>query len=64
VDAGANVDARNNGNGTALMYASYDGHASVVRMLLDAGADVDARNVDNGTALMHASQNGHASVGN
>ena len=62
LDAGADKDAKNNDGGTALIYASINGHESCVRALLDAGADKDAKHNDGQTALMFATENGHEAV--
>jgi len=36
------------------MYASYEGHAKVVKLLLEADADIQARNnVSGGTSYFH-----------
>ncbi len=38
IDAGVDVNARNNTGGTALMVAVREGHAEVVKILKQAGA--------------------------
>ena len=55
INAGADVNAKNNDYTTALMDASTKRHTEVVRMLIDAGADVNAKNDFSNTALMIAS---------
>ena len=62
IAAGADVNAKNNNGETALMWASYKGHAEVVEALLAARADVNAKTDDGETALMLASDMGHADV--
>ena len=47
---------------TALMYASANGHAEIVDLLLESGADVEVRDYGNQTALMYASVHGHDSI--
>lgn len=47
---------------TALMLASENGYAKVVRLLLEAGADINAAKFDGATALMLASQIGNTEV--
>ena len=47
---------------TALMAASWEGHAEVVKELLAAGANVNTRARDGRTALMFASYHGHPEV--
>ncbi|MBQ6775497.1 MAG: ankyrin repeat domain-containing protein [Synergistaceae bacterium] len=57
LDAGANVNARDNVGQTALMYAAKafnGGDAELVSILIDAGADVNAKNNLGYTALMYA----------
>jgi ankyrin repeat protein len=55
VDAeGASVDAEGGPYDTALQFAAFWGHESVVRLLLDAGADINARGETVGTALWAA----------
>ena len=51
-DRGADVNARNDGRATALMWAVAD--PAKVRVLLDRGADVHARSDDGRTALFVA----------
>ena len=47
--------ADNNISGTALMYASANGHSACVEVLLRASASVDQAEDDGDTALMAAS---------
>ena len=47
---------------TALMYASYRGHTSIVQYLLYQGAPVDAETVNGVTSLMLASKMDHSEV--
>jgi len=60
LEAGAEVNARNEHGGTALMYAAESGHNAAVALLLDAGAEIDAVESSVGhTALFRAAQSGH-----
>ena len=47
---------------TALMLASFNGHACVAEALIAGGADVQAVSSQGKIALMMASINGHACV--
>ena len=61
LDLGADVNARNEVNATALMWATDD--VEKVRLLVARGADVNARSDDGRTPLMIASKrNGSADV--
>ncbi|XP_071807043.1 ankyrin repeat and SAM domain-containing protein 3-like [Asterias amurensis] len=62
--AGGEVDMnqRNRGSWTPLMYASYIGHDNIVNLLLDAGAKVELRNNKGATALMLTCSCGNESV--
>ncbi|XP_052805036.1 ankyrin repeat and SAM domain-containing protein 3-like [Mya arenaria] len=57
------VDHRNKGGWTALMYACYIGHESIVSQLLDQGVSVNLRNGKKETALMLAASCGNDRVG-
>ncbi|MBQ7193235.1 MAG: ankyrin repeat domain-containing protein [Synergistaceae bacterium] len=55
LDEGANPNATNNNNTTALMMAAqYNKNARVVKALIDAGARLDEQNHKGNTALMYA----------
>ena len=55
IEAGADVNARDNDCWTALMHAARWGRFEAVKVLIEAGADVNARDNDGRTPLMHAS---------
>eukprot|EP00757_Euglenozoa_sp_SAG-D1_P021975 gene21975-8586_t len=44
LQAGADIQAKNQGMDTPLMLACAHGHSNVVEMLLQAGADIQAKN--------------------
>ena len=53
LDAGADLEARNEYGWTSLLHAAeYNSNPEVVQALLDAGADLEARDEDGGTPLM------------
>lgn len=54
IDAGADVNEKNEDQETPLLWASFNGHLKVVRYLLDNGARVDERNKEGWSALMAA----------
>ncbi|XP_048351059.1 ankyrin repeat and SAM domain-containing protein 3 isoform X2 [Sphaerodactylus townsendi] len=56
------LNQRNCGGWTALMYASYIGHNAIVQMLLEAGANVNMPTPEGQTPLMLASSCGNESV--
>lgn len=62
LELGMDVNAKNTGGGTALMFASAGGHTEVVKLLLSKGADVNAKDNTGWTALMMASAGDHAEV--
>lgn len=59
---GANVNAVNKDDGTALMHASAKGHTDIVDFLLNEGAEINARDKSGATALIYGSR--HAPVVN
>lgn len=58
IAAGVDVNAKTRSGNTALMWASFEGHAEVGRILIAAKADVNARNEKGETALVLASRAG------
>jgi bla regulator protein blaR1 len=62
IDAGANVNAAINGDGSPLIGAAREGHLDAVRLLLDRGADVDMGVRGDGNALIMAAREGHIDI--
>lgn len=62
LDAGANVDTRDEGGWTPLLQASKWGHLEVCKLLIDAGADVNAINGDDWTPLLYAALHGYIEI--
>ena len=62
LQAGATVDAVNNGGRTALHYAADNGKIQVVEALLNAGADKAVKGNDGMTALDEAQEEGHPAI--
>ncbi|GAA1742327.1 ankyrin repeat domain-containing protein [Nonomuraea bangladeshensis] len=60
--AGAEVNGREAGGWTALLWAAANGQAAVARLLVEAGADVDATNDDGDTPLTLAARRGALGV--
>lgn len=59
INAGADVNARDNRAGSALMLSLYNtGNGDVVDVLLKAGADVNAKDNEDATPLIHAAAYG------
>jgi ankyrin repeat protein len=56
LQAGADVNARDNAQRTVLLLAIRGGQRAVVRALIEAGAGLDARDQDGRTALMEAAR--------
>ena len=60
----ADVNARDKGNGmTVLMWAVYQGHGDVARLLIEKGAHVNAKLDGGKTVLMFAAHRGRPSIG-
>ena len=62
LDRGADPNARERRDQTALMWAAAEGHASVVHALLEVGADMDVRLKSGFTPLFFAVREGHIDV--
>ncbi len=54
IKAGADIDAQNNYNSTALIRAAWLGVTDTAKFLIAAGAKIDVRNEGGDTALMEA----------
>lgn len=54
LNAGADIEARDEIGRTALIWAAFQGHGPMLAYLIDQGADVNARDDRNRTALMWA----------
>jgi ankyrin repeat protein len=62
LEQGADVNARDQWERTALYYAAEKGHKEVVELLLEHGADVNARDQGGRTALQHPAEKGYEEV--
>ena len=62
LDAGADINARDEHGQTALMNASRDGHTAMVRLLVTRGADLNHTAKYNLSALMLAVINGRDAI--
>jgi len=51
LNKGADINAQDEGGGTALMVATQPGYLNEVKILLEKGADVNAKDVNGTTAL-------------
>jgi hypothetical protein len=62
LDAGANVNAAIDGDGSPLIVAAREGHLKAVQLLLDRGADPDLGVPGDGSAIIMAAREGHEEV--
>jgi ankyrin repeat protein len=63
LDQGAKIDAKTQGDMTALMFAAAQGaKPEVIKMLIEAGAGVNQADVSGSTALMYAAERGTVEV--
>ncbi|KAI1127027.1 hypothetical protein F5Y10DRAFT_278351 [Nemania abortiva] len=60
--SGAKIDALDKDGWTALMFASFEGHDTITKLLLDNGAQVNIVEKDGWTALMVASDEGYDAI--
>jgi ankyrin repeat protein len=58
LNAGADVNIKNNRGSTALFFAAGRSGEEILKHILSLGADVDHKNLYDHTALMHASNRG------
>ena len=56
IEAGADVNARNQDGETPLIVATLHEHISIMEMLIDKGADVNCWDANYETALHHAAR--------
>ena len=54
IDMGANVNAKDENDRTALIYASRNSSSEILEYLIEKGADVNAKDIFDKTALMYA----------
>jgi beta-lactamase regulating signal transducer with metallopeptidase domain len=62
LDAGANINAAVDGDGSALIVAAREGHIAIVRLLLERGADVNLAVEGDGAPLIMAAREGHLAI--
>ncbi len=62
LDAGADVNAKYEDEGTPLHLAAYYGHKEITELLMAKGADLEARNEDGMTSLHFAVAGGHKEI--
>ena len=62
IAAGANLEAKDNQDRTALMRAAEKGYSDIARILLDAGANVSTKDQFGWTALFMAAEKNHVEV--
>jgi len=59
IAAGGDVNAKDDIQDSAFLYAGAEGFNEVLKLTIEAGADVKATNRYGGTALIPASEHGH-----
>lgn len=62
LNRGADVNAKDGTQSTALLWASQDGHIEIVKILLEAKAKQNLRDSFNKSPLMRAAANGHLDI--
>lgn len=62
LERGAEVDAKDNNQQTALIHATRAGDLETVSMLVKAGAVIERRDRFHKTALLHAAAGGHREI--
>lgn len=59
IEAGADVNAKDNISDSPFLYAGARGHLEILKLTLDHGADLKSTNRYGGTALIPAAERGH-----
>ena len=59
LEHGADVNAKDNDDQTALHRSAHNGRTDVVRLLLEHGTDINIKDNDGRTALHWSAENGH-----
>ena len=59
ISSGADVNAKDKGGWTALIWLAFRGHTGIVKLLIDKGAEVNAKTNYGETALIMAAFRGH-----
>jgi ankyrin repeat protein len=62
IDAGADVDVKDNNDDTSLHVAIKYGRVEVVRILIDAGANLNVQNNQGETPVHYAAMNGNPGI--
>jgi len=62
LEAGANINAAIDGDGSPLIVAAREGHLKAVQLLLERGADPDLGVPGDGNAIIMAAREGHEDV--
>ena len=62
IEAGANVNAKDDDGRTSLMYTCGHGKFDIVRLLIKAKANVNAKSKWGETALSHTKNNGYKDI--
>jgi len=62
IENGADINAKNNNDYTALINAAINGYTAIVELLIENGADINAKNNNGNTALTLAAYNGHTDI--
>ena len=62
IDAGANVDIKDDNGNTPLMISASKGNENITRILIDSRADMNIKNNEKNTALILATNNGHENI--
>ncbi len=62
IDAGAEINAKNNDSNNALWFACFGNHYDLINLLVDAKIDINNQNDNGATVLMYAASSGKAEV--